>query len=170
MDHYSKKILTWNIHTKKCGKIRVQTFRTAVLNYLQTAPIEIPNHIVQLIVDAGSENNNGDVDDFLTKVRMFFKKVVALKDINHSNSPIEAINKIVKNAYLNQMTIENGIALEKIMQHIVEDYNNRPHGSLKGLTPTEEYAIQAVYFNKDFTNAKAQRKSYNQNFYCIHTL
>jgi putative transposase len=169
MDHYSKKILSWAISQKKCGKTRVLTFRTAVLNYLQTAQIEIPNHLVQLIVDAGSENNNGDVDGFLSKVRMFLKKVIALKDIVHSNSPIEAVNKIVKNSYLNKMTIENGNALEKTMQYIVGDYNNRPHGSLNGLTPNEQYDMQAVDIPKNFAQQTEQRKQYNKNYCCKNT-
>jgi putative transposase len=169
MDHYSKKILSWAISQKKCGKTRVLTFRTAVLNYLQTAQIEIPNHLVQLIVDAGSENNNGDVDGFLSKVRMFLKKVIALKDIVHSNSPIEAVNKIVKNSYLNKMTIENGNALEKTMQYIVGDYNNRPHGSLNGLTPNEQYDMQAVAIPKNFAQQTEQRKQYNKNYCCKNT-
>jgi putative transposase len=169
MDHFSKKILSWSISPKKCGKIRVQTFRVAVLNYLKSAQIELPKHIVQLIVDAGSENNNGDVDGFLGKLKFFLRKVIALKDIVHSNSPIEAVNKIVKNNYLNKITVENGSALEKVMQHIVSDYNNRPHGSLNGITPNEKYNMQAVVIPKNFEQQREKRNQHNKNFCCKNT-
>jgi transposase InsO family protein len=91
------------------------------------------------------------------------------KDIVHSNSPIEAVNKIVKNSYLNKMTIENGNALEKTMQYIVGDYNNWPHGSLNGLTPNEQYDMQAVAIPKNFAQQTEQRKQYNKNYCCKNT-
>lgn len=67
------------------------------------------------------------------------------------------------------MIIANGEALKKIVAAIIEDYNNRPHGSLNGLTPYEEYVLGAVAIPKKFTEHQKQRQEYNKNFCCKNT-
>jgi transposase InsO family protein len=48
--------------------------------------------------------------------------------------------KILKNAYLNTMQIQNGEQLRAIVAQIIKEYNQlRPHGSLHRLTPCEAY-------------------------------
>jgi hypothetical protein len=135
-DHFSKMIIAWSINKCNNATTRLNTFKDAIAFAKNkfTTP-------VQLVVDGGSENNNTTVDDYLYNIKGIIKKLVAQKDITHSNSAIEAINKILKNNYLNKIEIENGQQLLKIIETIIHDYNLlRPHGSLKGLTPSEVYS------------------------------
>ena len=134
-DHFSKMIIAWSIDTTNNAGTRLKTFKEAIAfakNKFITP--------VQLVVDGGCENNNTTVDDYLYKIKDIVKKVVALKDITESNSAIEAINKILKNNYLNKMEIENGEQLQKNIEIKIHDYTQlRPHGSLHGLSPYEAY-------------------------------
>jgi putative transposase len=164
MDHYSKKILSFAIGDKVCGSIRTETFREAVTEYLKTQKDET----TKLVVDGGPENNNAHVDGYIETVKELLQKVVALKDVVFSNSPVEALNKVLKNNYLNKMNITNKEALIKILNEVVEDYNNRPHGSLLGHTPNEVYLDEKTDLPTDFQKARENRRSFNRNFCCIN--
>ena len=62
--------------------------------------------------------------------------LVALKDIDFSNSMIEAANKTLKYYYIFPKNIANRAKLKSLLPGIIEDYNNiRPHGQLNHLTP-----------------------------------
>ena len=165
MDHYSKKIIAYKISDSVCGKVRTQTFREAVEACLKEQSLD---STTTLVVDGGPENNNNQVDGYIETVKEMLRKVVALKDIITSNSPVEALNKVLKNNYLNKMTIANQEALNKILKEVVEDYNNRPHGSLGGFTPNEVYSDILPELPKEFNEAKVNRRKYNRNFCCIN--
>ena len=55
------------------------------------------------LVVGGPENNNAHVDGYSETIKDLLQKVVALKDVVFSNSPVEALNKVLKNNYLNKM-------------------------------------------------------------------
>ncbi len=134
-DHFSKMIIAYCIDTCNNATARLDTFRQAI----EFAKNKFINPTL-LVVDGGCENNNNTVDNYLYNIKDVLHKVVALKDIEYSNSAIEAINKILKNNYLNKMEIENRQHLEKNLKKVIHDYNQlRPHGSLNGLTPSEVY-------------------------------
>jgi transposase InsO family protein len=91
--------------------------------------------------------------------------------VHYSNSLIEAHNKIIKYNYLYRMDIPYGEHLQKIFPSIVDDYNNRPHVSLDGLTPNE--AEQNLSLNRKqlrlYTGQAAEeRKKYNRIQPCNH--
>jgi hypothetical protein len=65
---------------------------------------------------------------------------LAPRSSTEGNSPDEALNKVLKNNYRNKMNIATKEALTKILNEVVEDYNNSPHGSLLGFTPNEAYS------------------------------
>ncbi len=135
-DHFSKMIIAWYIDSSNNAHTRLHTFKKAI-EFAKNKFVPP----VQLVVDADCENNNTTVDGYLYRIKKIVKKVVALKDIIHSNSAVEAINKILKNNYLNKMEIENEQQLKKYFEIAVYNYNQlRPHGSLKGLTPAEVYS------------------------------
>lgn len=48
----------------------------------------------------GPENNNIYIDNFISQSEINIQKLFALRDIDYSNSMVEAINKIVKYQYL----------------------------------------------------------------------
>jgi putative transposase len=164
MDHFSKKILTFKVGDKVCSVIRTETFKNAVDSFLKQNSQEMTT----LVVDGGPENCNANVDGYLESVKNILRKVVALKDIIPSNSPVEALDKVLKNNYLNKMSLANKEALIKVLKEVVEDYNNRPHGSLLGFTPNEVYQNEKPEISMNFHQARQNRKNYNRNFCCIN--
>jgi hypothetical protein len=60
-----------------------------------------------LQLDGGKENNNHQVDTLIADISVCtLSKLVALKDIQFSNSPIEAIHTIIKGRYLKNRKFE----------------------------------------------------------------
>ena len=168
MDNFSKFPLALEISTKLCGKIRTKTFRDALKFAFETHPT-IDN--INLIVDGGSENFNGRVDEFLNDLDTIeIKRIRALKDVVFSNSQAEALNRTIKTYYLNNMAIENTLQAEKALVFIKEDYAfNRPHGSIKGLTPYLAYTgkrPENISFKEQMKHARIYRTSLNQKFSC----
>jgi transposase InsO family protein len=138
VDNFSRMVLSWAINTKLSAQIRADTFRQA----LKTAINHHPSiETINLIVDGGSENNNVTVDEFLSNLdTIAIHKIRALKDVAYSNSHAEAVNKTLKNYYLNQLKIPATDCLTKHFADIVLNYNTIcPHGRIQGLTPLESF-------------------------------
>jgi putative transposase len=180
IDHFSKKILSYKIADKICGITRAETFKMAVEYVLSLQEQKSPdfknndninsngNESTLLVVDGGVENNNAHVDTFLSSVKEMIRKVVALKDIVQSNSPIEAFNKTIKNDYLNKMELNTGEDLKKALEFALNDYDHRPHGSIHGYTPNEYHAQNLPQINRIFKDARLNRRVFNRNFCCIN--
>ena len=62
VDNLSRKIVAWDISTKKCCKIRTETVERAIKNELD---VTIDNQSLDLIVDGGTENNNITIHEFI---------------------------------------------------------------------------------------------------------
>jgi len=129
-----------------------------------------PNHIcTTLVADGGSENHAVIIDELLRETEHpLITKIIALKDISFSNSPIEAINKIVKR-YLRILDPNTYEKLIACIEFIVQNYSyERPHGSIKGLTPFEAYTNPSSHlnFNNQFIEARKNRITLNQNSNC----
>jgi putative transposase len=134
MDNFSKYIINWRIEPVVSGEIRVQTIMDGYQQHINQ------NKDVQLIVDGGPENNNHKMDVYLNSSEINIQKLIALKDIPFSNSLIEAQNKILKYRYLFKYQYQDIGALRNALDWIIPDYNDqRPHNSLKGLTPYEAF-------------------------------
>jgi len=137
-NNFSRFILSWRIADKLCAKMRLETFREAVINSKIRRERRRYTRKTQLIVDGGKENNNHAVDTFIQRKDTPLNKVVALKDILKSNSMVEHINRQLKYEYLFIQPIYDLNQLYRIMQKAVLDFNCiRPHGALNGLTPFE---------------------------------
>lgn len=134
MDNFSKYIINWRVEPVVSGEIRAQTIKDGYEQHNNQ------NKDIQLIVDGGPENNNCKLDTYLNASEISIQKLIALKDIPFSNSLIEAQNKILKYRYLFKCQYQDIGALRNALDWIIPDYNDqRPHNSLKGLTPYEAF-------------------------------
>jgi putative transposase len=143
VDNFSRYIISWRIAENISAKIRLETFeesihKSGILRKLEKKPC------TELIVDGGTENNNKQVETFMERYPV--EKLVALKDILHSNALVESVNKILKYDYLYPKPISNHSQLIRYFEEfIIPDYNRkRPHGALNGLTPEEAYKRKKV--------------------------
>jgi putative transposase len=133
MDNYSRLIINWRAELRVSGKIRLETIEEAYNKYYTDSDEDII-----LLVDGGVENNNFEVESFIRSDEINLRKLIAQKDIRFSNSVIEAQNKLIKYRYLFKQDFRDIHDLRKGLEWIVFDYNNnRPHISLRGLTPNE---------------------------------
>ena len=125
---------------------------------------------VKLVVDGGPENNNVHVDGFISRSGINIEKLVALQDIDYSNSMIEALNKVLKYSYIFPKQPRDLKHLKRILRYFIADYNSkRPHGALNGLTPEE--AWQGKEFPNDFRatilkQARIDRLAHNRENQC----
>lgn len=168
VDNFSRFPLVVKVSTKLSGAIRTQTFRDALKFAVENHPTL---ETINLIVDGGSENFNGTVDEFLNNLDMIeIKRIRALKDIAFSNSMAEALNRIMKTYYLNNIPIENTEWLERIIEFVKEDFAyKRPHGLLNGLTPFQTYCgkrPELISFSKQIADARIIRTAKNQKYSC----
>lgn len=166
-DNFSRAILAWKTATTLNADLVKDVLNKCITNINETYPNELQH--VKLVSDGGSENNNHTIHDLLKATkRPIIQKIIAQKDISFSNSPIEAINKILKR-YLRKHKPDNLQELEKVLPKIINDYQNlRPHASLNGLTPNEAYTQQLPIFDfkQQLLLARSLRIKTNRTFNC----
>jgi transposase InsO family protein len=153
-DNFSKTILGHSFSEFKSA----YNVKKALLHAFQTIRQYYPDHVcAHLVADGGSENHAITIAQLLSHTpNPKVTKIIALKDIAFSNSPIEAIHKIMK-GYLRKQNPQNDKQLELYLSKNVHDYNCiRPHGGLKGMTPMEVYT-QTIPF-LDFYQQRALAK------------
>ena len=121
------------------------------------------------MTDDGSENY-GPVQDFLLNAENpQLQHIVAQKDVEFSNSMIEAANKNLKYRFLYHKNIPDFNSLCQYLPQAVEDFNNRPHDVLDGLTPLEVLAGKTFdknYHTGQMRLAKAGRIAENKQQKC----
>jgi putative transposase len=166
IDNFSRKILAYDIRAKVSGLVTSFLIQKA---YGKAS--HLSNDLnVQLIVDGGPENNNIYVDNFVNQSQINLKKLVALRDIDFSNSMIEAVNKTLKYQYLFPDHPENLRRLHESLEYFVNDFNTiRPNGQLKGLTPDEAYEGKQLPDNfrtNILKQARLDRLAYNRENHC----
>ncbi len=87
-----------------------------------------------------------------------------------SNSLIEAHFKVLKYNYLYKMPIANRSDLLKTMAWVHNDFDNRPHISLNGLTPNESqenYVLDIDSLKAKKKSASEERKRFNFKNRCV---
>ena len=92
------------------------------------------------------------------------KKFIAGVDVTYSNSLIEAVNKILKYRYLFRGPIPDLEHLATAAIKAIEDYNNRRHWALWGLTPNQVHAGTAFdkeAYRERITRARIERLMIN---------
>jgi hypothetical protein len=118
-----------------------------------------------LVSDGGSENNNKQIDQFISEISEHrITKITALKDIQFSNSPVEAIHRIIKGRYIRNRRFETLEGFTKFLNEAVKDYNyERPHYKHFPQTPAEVYFETGLKLNikKHISKAVQQRVKNN---------
>ncbi|MBC7861550.1 MAG: DDE-type integrase/transposase/recombinase, partial [Bacteroidia bacterium] len=138
IDNFSRFPLSVEVHTKLCGKFRAQTFKNSLRKALGIDP-SLEN--LKLMTDGGPENFNVNVTEFIQNIDgVEIKHIKALSDGWPSNSMAEALNRVLKTFYLNNMDIRTLTGLIEKLNFAIQDFAfERPHGILKGLTPYQVY-------------------------------
>jgi putative transposase len=131
VDNFSRKILSWRVANKVSALIRRETIGEAMKE------LKNQDEHILLITDGGPENS---LEEYLQSLGAPIIHKKALIDVECSNALIEAHNKVVKYNYLYRKSINDGVQLVKEVEFSVNDFNDRPHISLDGLTPNEGHA------------------------------
>lgn len=145
VDNFSRKILSYQISTEIKADISLRNLEKVCVEY------NLFSSQTELIVDGGSENK-GAVNEFILS-RKNWKKLVAQKDIIFSNSMVEAVNKIIKYQYLFTRRIADMYDLKNYLPRAIDDYNNRPHSTLK-ISPNK--AANGITFDKELYRKNMQ--------------
>ncbi len=91
-----------------------------------------------LLVDGGSENINASVDELIGEGLL--SRVIALKDIQFSNSLIETLWRTMKHQWLFLHPLDTAATVSRLVAFYVPAYNGEnPHAAFKGQTPDEMY-------------------------------
>jgi hypothetical protein len=121
-------------------------------------------------VDGGSENNNAVVDEFIQRSQVGIHKVIAQKDVDFSNSMIEAVFKVIKYQCIYPDDPDAREKLRSLLAFAFHEYDTiRPHGALGGLTPDESYRGLKPDREKEklhLNAARTERRAYNLKNQC----
>ena len=132
IDNYSRRILSWTLEKRLGSGGTCQILREAVL-----ALNDCPDHPI-VVVDSGSENVNGAVDNLLNDEEL--TRVLAQVDVTFSNSMIEAFWRSLKHSWLYLHSLDNFAALRRLIEFYVITHNEvMPHSAFDGQTPNEMF-------------------------------
>lgn len=128
MDNFSRAILGHYVSLKWNSKHTVENLKAVCEKYhLYYKPLD-------LMCDDGSENK-GEVNNFIIQPNIQIKRVIAQIETSFSNSMIEAVNKKIKYDFLFTRKFETFEEVKIFLNTAVEEYNNRYHSALFGITP-----------------------------------
>ncbi|MFT5823742.1 MAG: transposase InsO family protein [Crocinitomix sp.] len=164
LDNFSRKTLVWLIADRVSAKIRLDTIKQA-LN------LAFPNESgsVRLITDGGPENDNLTMKEFMINNQGLINHQIALRDIEQSNSMVEASYQTLKKYNLYGKQIFDGIQLNKELEsHFIEHDDIKPHYAHKIYTPNEVYhgADPKTSLTPQYRKAAIERRIVNQNASC----
>ena len=165
-DNFSKAILGWSVSLRNNAANVITALNKAIGMMVRDHPEQIATVLVS---DGGPENMAAEVQELLAaQAHPAVRHIIAQKDIRFSNSPIEAVNKIMK-GYLRNLAPQTIAATEQAIAFAVHDYSEvRPHGSLKGVIPLERYINPSFTLAPpDLKAAQAQRIAENRKANCI---
>jgi putative transposase len=152
------------------NKLSFQVVKEAIQNAIKTINLLPGEKESYSVADGGSENNNMNISLFLSKLGdIKLTQLTALKDIIFSNSPVEAIHRIMKGRYLRTRKFESIEKLQTFLEWAVEDYNFvRPHYKHSPKTPGEMYFGTKLKFDplKRLKKASAKRLKNNKSTSC----
>ena len=163
VDNFSRVILNWKASVEYSSSIAMKVLKEAI----QIHGIRLDT---KLVTDGGPENH-GEVSTFVSN-RENIKQLIAQKDIIQSNSMVEAVNKHIKYYYLFKKDLQDLNDTIRYLSNSVDDYNDKPHGKLYGLTPNEvlngNEPAKDNYQN-DIAEARKKRLLQNQSKECCQS-
>ena len=131
IDNFSRRILSWCVCDRLDAGSSVQVL-------VEAAESIDPDLTPRLLADAGSENRNASVDELIETGLL--ERVLAMVDINFSNSLIEAWWRMLKHNWLFLHPLDSVASVRKLVEFYVEEHNAKiPHSAFKGQTPNEIY-------------------------------
>ena len=160
-DNFSRAILAQTVALECKATITLDNLSKVREVYLKPKGVDC----CQLITDDGSENA-GPVSEWVNgSTCPSIERLIAQRDIVFSNSMIEAANKQIKYRFLYHKSIPDFESLKRYVSEAIEDYNNRPHDVLGGLTPLEVLngkIIDTVGIQQQIMLAKVARVAENK--------
>jgi len=88
------------------------------------------------LITYGGPENRGEFSKFISN-RENIKQLIAHKEIIQSNSMVEAVDKHIKYYCLFKRNLKDLKDTIRYLSNSVDDYNDKPHDKLYGLTPNE---------------------------------
>lgn len=151
IDNFSRRILAWRVCERFEFASTVVILKEAALNAVSAK--EAPT----VVVDAGVENLNAGVDELIESG--WLRRVVALKDIDFSNSMIEAWWRVLKHQWLYLNTLDSAQAVQRLVAFYVTEHNTHiPHSAFRGETPDEIYYGRGAGVAEQLKQAKKQAR------------
>lgn len=163
IDNFSRCILGCRASLKYSAQIAMENLKDAYNNH----NLKTLNSEIVLLTDGGSENQ-GKVDDFINQPHVNIIRKIA-HSLRISNSMIEAVNKRMKYEHLFCSDLQNFSDVENKLPDLVNDYCNKPHGALYGLSPNEVMDGEIpdkFMFSQQIKQAGIGRRQQNQNVQC----
>ena len=149
IDNFSRKVLAWELAERVAGKTT-----TAVL---ERASRFLGDADVRLMSDAGTENVNGVVDDFLEGRAI--KRVLAQVEVAESNSMIEAFWRSLPHQWLYLHELDSMDTLRSLVDFYVTQHNTvMPHAAFNGATPDEVFSGTAGPLDARLAHARDQAR------------
>lgn len=163
MDNYSRFVHSWHIDTVVSAKIRLKTIKEAIQNAFGEQPFES----LQLITDGGPENDNLTIKAFIQDTNIHH--TIALKDIEQSNSMMEAFYHTAKYRYLYLQPLLNTKEFHVKFAEMMHEYHFlKPHYALGIYTPAEVLngAEVKTSHRNIYVEAAGKRREFNRNANC----
>jgi transposase InsO family protein len=130
IDNFSRRILAW--------KVTPSFDAGATAEILLAASKGVDHGVPTVLVDGGTENFNGPVDELINSGLLH--RILAGTEITYSNSMIESWWRVLKHQWLYLNTLDTVRAVEKLVAFYVKEHNSRlPHSAFCGQTPDEMY-------------------------------
>jgi transposase InsO family protein len=132
IDNFSRRILAWRLadHFDVGNSVAVLVEAGRGLAGLASPPT--------LVADSGVENRNHAVDELVESGLL--KRVLAMTEINFSNSMIEAWWRCLKHQWLFLNALDSVARVRKLVEFYVAEHNSKvPHAAFRGQTPDEMY-------------------------------
>ena len=148
IDNFSRRILAWRV-AETCAPVNsvavlVEASRGATPS--ETTPV--------VLADGGVENVNAQIDDLITTGVL--RRVLALTELQFSNSMIEAWWRSLKHQWLFLHSLDSVATVRRLVEFYVHEHNGvLPHSAFRGQTPDEMYFGTGDAVPADLTSGAA---------------
>ena len=163
VDNFSRAILIWKASVEYSSSIAMTLLKESISKH--------GIHPDSTLITDGGPENHGEVSSFIAD-NQNINQLIAQKDIIQSNSMIESVNKHIKYYYLFKRDLKDLNDTIRYLSNSVDDYNDKPHGKLYGLTPYEvlngNEPAKDNYQN-DIAEARKKRLLQNQSIECCQS-